>query len=309
MKIKQNIKRALLLVAGLLFFSSMSFAAGSAQKQPTAKNVPAITLNNGVKIPQLGLGTWQLGGDTTQAVKDAIALGYRLIDTAQRYGNEAEVWQGIKASGINRKEIFITTKVWTDAMRQGKVRESLDKSIKKLGGGYIDLVLIHWPAREHIKETWKILEEYVDRGKIKSIGVSNFQPRDIEALLKYARIKPVLNQIQIHPHHTNEANVEYDKKYGIAVESWSPLGRGQILGDKTLAELAKKYNKSVAQIILRWHMQRGLIAIPRSKERNHLAENIDIFNFELSPGDMAIISGLNKNHSVIPGADPDNFTW
>ena len=173
-------------------------------------NVPYITLNNGKKMPQIGFGTWTLYGENAVlSIKNAINSGYRLIDTAQFYDNEAEVYKAIKDSGIPRSEIFITTKITPRNMRDGRVRESLNESLKALGGDYIDLVLIHWPAEEYIKETWQIMEEYVNNGKIKSIGISNFSPNQVEELLKYAKIKPVINQIEIHPYLTQKQNIEF----------------------------------------------------------------------------------------------------
>lgn len=290
-------------ILGIIFFVSPLFA------QNKQAEVPIITLNDGSTIPQLGLGTWTMVTTAKDAVNTAINLGYRLFDTAQAYGNEEEVWQGIGSNGISREEVFIITKIAPNVMREGSVRESLDNSLTKLGGGYIDLVLIHWPVSGHVKETWQIMEEYVQQGKIRSIGLSNFNPHHYEDLMTYAKIKPVLNQIEIHPYLSQEENVEYFKKQGLAVQCWSPLGSGTILQDKTLAELAGKYNKSVAQIILRWDIQRGLITIPRSFVPEELAEDINIFDFELSASDMAVINGLNKNRRVNEKNDPDNFPW
>lgn len=282
-------------------------AHAAAPTQPTG--VPLITMNNGLQIPQFGLGTWTLAENTTPSVRAAIESGYRLIDTAQGYQNEKEVWQGIKESGIARKDVFITTKIGPAEMRKPPQKDALDKSIEALGGEYVDLFLIHWPVLAHIQETWQTMEEYVQKGLIKSIGLSNFNPHHIETLLKYAKIKPVLNQIEIHPYHAQEANVAATRGYGIAVQSWAPLAQGKAIGEETLIGIGKKYNKSAAQVTLRWGLQRGLIIIPRSKNPAHIAENIQIFDFELSAADMAAINGLNKNERLSPQNDPDNFPW
>lgn len=312
MRINHLFSVAFLVVAGLLLPGCKNGTQKDATTAPVTDSIPAIpyiTLNNGMKMPQLGCGTFTLKETTPACVKHAIHLGFRLFDTAQGYGNEAEVWQGIKESGIDRSEVFITSKVSTDAMRNHTVRESLNQSIEVLGGGYIDLMLIHWPVEGFIEETWKIMEEYVDAGKIRAIGLSNFNPRHIDDLLRYARIKPVVNQIEVHPYLTQQEVVGYTFAKGIQVEGWAPLGQGQCLGDETIAGIAGKYGKSVAQVILRWNIQRGLIAIPRCDNPDYTAENLDIFDFELSPVDMAIINGLNKNQRTNSKNDPEHFPW
>lgn len=278
-------------------------------KTITEKNVPLITLNNGVKMPQLGFGTWTLTDKPEQYVREAIEVGFRLVDTAQGYGNEAGVFKGIKDSGIARKDIFITSKVAPDVMRNGTVKQSLDTSLEKLGGEYIDLMLIHWPVKDHIQETWGIMEDYVNKGLLKSIGLSNFNPHHIDDLLKYAKVKPVLNQIENHPTFSNMENTGITLYKDIAVECWSPLGSGKDLTNPVISDVAKKYNKSAAQIILKWDMQRGLISVTRSRNVNHMNEDINIFDFELSPVDMSIINGVNIDERTNPQNDPDNFPW
>lgn len=276
------------------------------------KNIPTVQLSNGVEMPQLGVGTFLVTGDeAVNHIKHAINLGYRLIDTAQGYGNEAEVGKGIKESGIKRSELFITTKISTDAMREGKVRKSIDESLEKLGTDYIDLLLIHWPVVGHIEETWKIMEEYANKGKVRCIGVSNFNAHHIDSLLVYAHIKPVINQIEIHPYMTQQAVVGNTFQKGIQVESWGPLGQGTTgeLKDEVIGQIAKAHKKSIAQVILRWHIQRGLIIMPRCDNFDYTAENMQIFDFELSPAEMEIISGLNKNLRTYKKNDPDNFPW
>ncbi|HRP32090.1 MAG TPA: aldo/keto reductase [Agriterribacter sp.] len=300
-------------LAGFLALGNVSKAAAiigrKQQSISTDNKVPLITLNNGTTIPQLGFGTWTLTDKPGQYVRQAIEVGFRLIDTAQGYQNEAGVGQGIKDSGIDRKDIFLTTKIGPDVMRNRTVKQSIDTSLEKLGSEYIDLMLIHWPVKEHIRETWQIMEDYVNKGLIKSIGLSNFNPHHIDDLLKYAKIKPVLNQIENHPTFSNMENTGITLYKDIAVECWSPLASGKDLDNTVLTSLAKKYNKSVAQIILRWDMQRGLISVTRSTKVHHMKEDINIFDFELSPADMSIINGVNLNQRTNAKNDPENFPW
>ncbi|WP_195333565.1 aldo/keto reductase [Bacteroides salyersiae] len=282
----------------------------TAQATDTLPAIPHVVLNNGMEMPQLGVGTFTLKETAAECVKHAIGLGYRLVDAAQGYDNEAEVWQGIEESGIDRNEVFITSKIAPDAMRSGKVRESLDRTIEAFGGTYVDLMLIHWPVAGKVEETWKIMEEYVDAGKIRAIGVSNFNPHHVDELLVYARIKPAVNQIEIHPYMTQQEVVGNTFAKGIQVEGWAPLGQGgAVLQDGTIGAIARKHGKSIAQVILRWNMQRGLIAIPRCDNADYTAENMDIFDFELSPVEMSVINGLNRNERTYEKNDPDNFPW
>lgn len=214
--------------AGIIGMCVAGCCTVDSQVDVGVKNVPYVTLNNGMEMPQPGFGTSMLKDETaTKAVAEAVRQGYRLIDTAQGYGNEAAVYQGIKASGILRAGIFITTQVNTTEMRENKVRESPEQSLANLGGEYIDLVLIHWPVKGEVESTWKIMEEYVKAGKIRAIGLSNFNPRHINELLKYATIKPVINQIEIHPYLTQRENAGYTFAQNIQVEGWSPLGSGR----------------------------------------------------------------------------------
>lgn len=274
--------------------------------------IPTITLSNGVKMPQLGAGTFLVTGDAAvDQILFALQKGFRMIDSAQGYGNEAQVGEAIRKSGVPREELFITTKIAPDAMRNGTVRQSIEESLAKLGTGYIDLMLIHWPVAGHIEETWRIMEEYVDKGKIRSIGVSNFNPHHIDDLLAYARIKPVINQIEIHPYMTQYDVSGYNFQKGIHTESWGPLGQGTTdeLTNPVISEIAKKHGKSIAQVILRWHIQRGLITMPRCDNPDYVVENLNIFDFELTPAEMEIISGLNKNERTNVKNNPENFPW
>lgn len=266
-------------------------------------------LNNGVEIPVLGLGVFNSGEETSTAVRTAIEFGYRHIDTAKIYGNEEDVAKGIKESGIDRNEIFITTKLWNDDMRAHKQRENIERSLELLKTDYIDLYLIHWPVKDVFVESWKIMEEYYKKGVFRAIGVSNFHKNHMEELLKHAEIVPAVNQVELHPYLTQEKLVDYDTENGIAVECWGPLARGKIFGDEILTLIAGKYAKTVSQIVLRWEIQRGLITIPKSVHEKRIIENGDIFDFELSPDDMKAISNLNKNERMLEGANPDTFTF
>ena len=263
----------------------------------TIKNASTmIKLNNGIEIPQIGAGTWTLKGDTAiNNVRLALQAGFRHIDTAQMYENEEEVGTGIVRSGIAREEIFLATKVNTVVMRNGKeaVRKSIEESIKKLKTDYLDLLLIHWPVKDCVNDTWAIMEEMVKEGKIRSLGVSNFNRHHLEDLFENSTIRPVINQIEVHPLMSQVENVEYNRSLGIQIEAWGPFGQGDIdiTGLPTLKELAKKYGKTTSQIVLRWIVQRGLITIPRCKP-NHFAENLEILKFSLKQEDMEAINSL-----------------
>ena len=272
-----------------------------------------IGLNNGFDIPQIGVGTWTLRGETAQRnVRLALEAGFRHIDTAQMYENESEVGQGIADSGVPRGEIFVTTKVSTSNMRKGPeaVRQSIDESLAQLGTGYIDLLLIHWPVKDCVRDTWQVMEEYVRQGKLRSIGVSNFNRHHLDELLAYADIRPVINQIEVHPLMSQEENIAYNRSLGIQVEAWGPFGQGDIdvVGHPLLQSLAAKYQKSASQIVLRWIVQRQLITIPRAKP-NHFKENLEVMAFSLSDDDMLAISGLNQNMRSSELNDPESFPW
>ena len=272
-----------------------------------------MKLNNGLEIPQIGVGTWTLRGETArQNVRLALQAGFRHVDTAQMYENESEVGQGIADSGLPRNEIFVTTKVSTSIMRNGNeaVRQSIDESLAKLNTGYIDLLLIHWPVKSFVKRTWQVMEDYVRQGKVRSIGVSNFNRHHLDDLLLYADIRPVINQIEVHPLMTQEENIAYNHALGIQVVAWGPFGQGDIdvIGHPLLQSLATKYQKTASQIVLRWIVQRYLITIPRAKP-NHFAENLEIMAFSLSDEDMLAISALNQNLRSNVLNDPENFPW
>lgn len=269
-----------------------------------------IQLTNGEKIPQIGLGVYQTpdGQSTINSVKWALEAGYWHIDTAKIYQNEESVAQGIKDSHIDRRDIFITTKLWNEDIRNRNTKEAFEESLKKLQTDYIDLYLIHWPA-QGFEEAWAVMEELYLEGKIKSIGVSNFQKHHLEKLNQTAKIKPLINQIESHPYFNNQELINYCINNQIEVEVWSPLGGtgGNLLTDETLNTLATKYNKTVAQIVLRWDIQRNVIVLPKSTHQDRIISNLNIFDFELSKEDMETINQLNKDQRV--GPDPDNFNF
>lgn len=271
------------------------------------------TLNNGVKIPIVGFGTWQMpeGEHTENIVEHAIRSGYRHIDTAKVYGNETSVGKAIKASGIDREDLFVTTKLWNDAHGYEEAKQAIDESLKKLDLDYVDLYLIHWPNpkqhrdnwEEPNAEAWKAMEEAVEAGKIKAIGISNFMIHHIEALLKTTKIKPVVNQIYLNPSDHQEEVVQFCRDNDILVEAYSPLGSGRIFEIDELQEIALKYDKSVAQIVLRWHLDKGFVPLPKTATMERVVENADIFDFELLEEDIKKIDsfeGVAGTHS-----DPD----
>jgi len=269
---------------------------------PLKNSVPAVTLNNGILMPRLGFGTNTLKGAMgTQSVSDAISVGYRLIDTAHIYGNEEAVGEGIKQSGIDRKELFITSKLWVDFAGYESTKKAFETSINKLGTEYLDLYLIHRP-RGDVKGTWLAMEELYKAGKIRAIGVSNFLPDQLNDMMEYAKITPAINQIETHVFFQENNSYEFLKNSETQMEAWSPFaaGRNGIFENQTLAEIGKKYNKSNAQVSLRWHYQRGVVAIPRSSQKAHMIENLDIFNFELSETDMKTIATLDLNKTQFP---------
>ena len=275
---------------------------GALHSRGTGSSIPAVKLNNGLAMPYLGFGTHSLKGSVCeQNVSEAISVGYRLIDTATVYGNEEFVGAGIKQSGINREELFITSKVWVEDSGYEKAKKAFQTSLDKLGTDYLDLYLIHRP-RGDVKGSWQAMEDLYEEGKIKAIGLSNFEKDQMDELMEYARIKPAVNQIETHVFFQQSEAHEVLKKYDIQMEAWSPFaaGRNGIFTNQTLADIGNKYHKSIAQVCLRWHYQRGIVAIPRSSQKAHMMENLDIFDFELSKTDMHTISGLDLNTTQFP---------
>jgi methylglyoxal/glyoxal reductase len=265
-------------------------------------------LNNGVEIPYLGLGVFQVkdGEETVNAVRWAIEAGYRHIDTAAMYGNEKSVGQGIRDSGIDRKELFVTTKLLPSDMLPGMQIEAFEKSLKLLQTDYVDLYLIHWPAAGKSMESWKALEEIYKSGRARAIGVSNFVEHHLDDLLRGAKIVPAVNQVECHPHLSQQSLAAYCEKLGIAFEVWSPLGGtgGQLLKDPVLKKIANKHRKSIAQVVLRWDLQRDMVTIPKSIHQARIIANTDIYDFELSSDEMKTINDLDGNPQR-SGPNPD----
>ncbi|MEG7335387.1 glyoxal/methylglyoxal reductase [Bacillus sp. 0102A] len=264
-----------------------------------------VTLHNGVEMPWFGLGVFKVenGSEATESVKAAIKNGYRSIDTAAVYKNEEGVGIGIKESGVAREELFITSKVWNEDQGYETTLAAFEKSLERLQLDYLDLYLIHWPGKDKYKDTWRALEKLYKDGKIRAIGVSNFQVHHLEELLKDAEIKPMINQVEFHPRLTQKELRDYCKKQGIQLEAWSPLMQGQLLDNEVLAQIAERHNKSVAQVILRWDLQNEVVTIPKSIKEHRIIENADIFDFELSQEDMDKIDALNKDERVGPNPD------
>lgn len=268
-----------------------------------------VTLNNGVKMPAFGLGVYKVedGSQVVETISTALQLGYRLIDTAAFYENEEGVGRAIKDSGIPREEIFITTKVWNTDQGYESTLKAFDESIRKLGLDYIDLYLIHWPVKGKYIETWRALEKLYKEGKVRAIGVSNFKEHHIDDLVENCSEKPAVNQVELHPLLSQEGLREYCLEKDIKVEAWSPLSRGRFFDQPILQSIAADHKKTPAQVILRWHLQNGVIAIPKSVTPARQKENADIFDFELSEKVMELINGLNRDERF--GADPDHFDF
>jgi len=263
-----------------------------------------ITLNNGTKIPRLGIGCWRSpSGDVTKnSVLWALEAGYRHIDTAAIYKNEADVGNAIKESGIARKDIFVTTKLWNTDSRAHRQREAFEESLDRLGLDYVDLYLIHWPVENFVE-----LEKIYRSGRAKAIGVSNFKVHHLQTLLNSAEITPAVDQMEFSPYMQDNEAVDFCRAHGIAYEAWSPLGAGTLLEEPTLVKLSQKYGKSTAQVILRWVLQRDIIVFPKSNHKERIAENADIFDFEISEEDMKLINSLNCGKRT--GSDPDTFNF
>ncbi|WP_033829616.1 aldo/keto reductase [Bacillus andreraoultii] len=267
------------------------------------------TLHNGVKMPYFGLGVYKVedGNEVIQTVKTALEVGYRAIDTAALYNNEEGVGQAIKESGIPREDLFITTKVWNTDQGYDNTLKAFDTSMKKLGLDYLDLYLIHWPGKDKYVETWHALEKLYKDGRVRAIGVSNFHIHHLQKLMEQSDEKPVINQVELHPYLSQKELITFCQNEGIAVEAWSPLGRGRLLNDPTLVEIGKKYGKTAAQVTLRWHLQNEVIVIPKSVTPSRIKENAEIFDFELTEEEMKKIDSLNKNERT--GKDPDEFLF
>ena len=271
-----------------------------------------VTLSNGVKMPQLGYGVYQVDKEECErCVLDALKVGYRHIDTAQSYFNEEEVGNAIAKSGVPREQIFLTTKVWVEHYGYDETRKSVLESMRKLKTNYIDLMLLHQPFADYYG-AWRALEDLYAEGVIKAIGVSNFYPDRLVDICSFARIKPMVNQVETHPHNQEIEAHEWMKKYGVQHEAWAPFGegRGGMFEEPLLVEIGKKYGKTAAQVILRWDMQRNVVAIPKSTHIERMEQNFDIFDFELSEEDMAKIATLDKKQSsFFSHYDPKMVEW
>lgn len=271
-----------------------------------------VTLENGVKMPQLGYGVYQVTKEECErCVLDALKVGYRLFDTAQSYFNEEKVGNAIVKSGVSREEIFLTSKVWIEHYGYEECRKSVLESLRKLKTDYIDLMLLHQPFSDYYG-AYRALEDLYDEGKIKAIGISNFYPDRMVDLASFTRIKPMINQIEIHPYHQQVFSKEWHDKYGVQLEAWAPFGEGRknMFELSELKEIGDKYGKTVAQVILRWHLQRGIVVIPKSTHLERMKENFNVFDFELAQEDMDVISKLDKNESsFFSHQDPSIVEW
>ncbi len=275
-------------------------------------NVPDITLDDGHTVPQLGFGVFQIKpGDMAESVGKALATGYRHIDTAEMYGNEKEVGEAVRAAGLNREDVFITSKLNNGFHRPDDAEKAFDKTLSELGFDYVDLFLIHWPlptkyGGDYVS-TWRTLEGFHKDGRSKSIGVSNFQVEHLERLAKETETVPAVNQIEVHPYFTNDAVRRYGQEHGIATEAWSPIAQGEVLDDATITQIAEKVGKTPAQVVLRWHVQRGDIVFPKSATPSRIEENFRIFDFELDAADVAKITALDRGEAGRTGPNPDVF--
>ncbi|HEV7345995.1 MAG TPA: aldo/keto reductase [Devosia sp.] len=260
-------------------------------------DVPGVSLNDGNTIPQVGYGVWEIPNDKVAGtVVTAVEAGYRLIDTAQGYGNEEGVGKGIRDCGLPREQLFITSKLRTSDQGYDATMKSFTGSLERLGLDYLDLFLIHWPVPKHDRysDTWKAFVQLQRDGRIRSIGVSNFLPEHLERIIGDTGVAPAVNQIELHPEYQQRDVREAHKRHNIAIESYSPLGRGEVLSDANIKAIADKHGKSTAQVIVRWHVQEGLVAIPKSSDPDHIRGNIDVFDFQLADEDMAKIAALDK---------------
>jgi len=275
----------------------------------TTVSIPTVTLNNGVEMPQLGFGVWQITPDerATQAVLTAFDAGYRAIDTARIYTNEGGVGAALEASDLARSDVFVTTKLWNNEQGYDSVLRAFDNSLAKLGTDYIDMYLVHWPVPFHNRyvETWRAFEKLYADGRVRAIGVSNFEPDHLRTLLESANVVPALNQIEFHPYLQQHELFALHRELGIATESWSPLGQGTVLGDPVIGAIAERLGRTPAQVILRWQLQLGNIVVPKSATESRIRENIALFDFELSEDDMAAFATIHRGERV--GQHPNDF--
>jgi 2,5-diketo-D-gluconate reductase A len=276
----------------------------------SAPGVPTITLNNGVEIPQLGFGVFQIPPDeTVKATTTALEVGYRHIDTAQMYGNEREVGIAVRESGIPRGEVFVTSKLNNNRLERDDILRSFDTSLADLGFEYLDLFLVHWPlpgVSDYVAR-WKAMEEIYASGRVKAIGVSNFQPHHLRDLFAASEVRPAVNQIEVHPYLTQDEVRAFGAEHGIVTEAWAPIAKGKVADDAVIQGIAAQVGRTPAQVTLRWHVQRGDVVFPKSVTRSRVAENFDIFDFELDEEAMSAISALNRDERT--GPNPDEFNY
>ncbi len=280
----------------------------------TVSTIPTLSLNDGHRIPQLGFGVFQIPPeDTVQAVTTALEVGYRHIDTAEMYRNEHGVGEGIRASGLSRDEIYITSKLNNDSHRPDDARRALHQTLSEIGSDHVDLFLIHWPLPTlydgDFVSTWKALEEFKQQGRARSIGVSNFQVAHLQRLAQETEVTPAVNQIELHPYLLNDEVRRYGEEHGILTEAWSPIAQGGVLDDPVITAIADRLDRTPAQVVLRWHIQRGSIVFPKSTTPSRIEENFQLFDFELEPADIDSIAGLDKGEAGRTGPNPDQFAY
>ena len=272
--------------------------------------VPTLTLNNGVEIPQLGFGVFQIPpAETAAATRTALEIGYRHVDTAQMYGNEKGVGEAVRDSGLDRGEVFVTSKINNNRLDRDAMLASFDESLAALGFDYLDLLLIHWPlpAVSDYVARWKVMEEIHAGGRVKAIGVSNFQPDHLRALFAASDVPPAVNQVEVSPYLGNEEIRAFDAEHRIVTEAWSPIARGKVADDPVIGRIAEQLGRTPAQVTLRWHVQRGDVVFPKSVKRSRMEENFAIFDFELDESQMAAITALDRGERT--GPNPDEFNW
>ena len=280
----------------------------------TVSTIPTLSLNDGHQIPQLGFGVFQIPAeDTAQAVATALEVGYRHIATAEMYRNEHGVAEGIRASGLSRDEIYITSKLNNGCHRPDDARRALHQTLSELGSDHVDLFLIHWPLPTlydgDFVSTWKALEEFKQQGRARSIGVSNFQVAHLQRLAQETEVTPAVNQIELHPYLLNDEVRRYGEEHGILTEAWSPIAQGGVLDDPVITAIADRLDRTPAQVVLRWHIQRGSIVFPKSTTPSRIEENFELFDFELEPADIDSIAGLDKGEAGRTGPNPDQFAY
>ena len=275
-----------------------------------APGIPAVRLNNGVEIPQLGFGVFQIKPeDTAAATRTALEIGYRHIDTAQMYRNEKQVGEAVRSSGIERAQVFVTSKINNNKLDRDSMLRSFDRTLADLGSEYLDLLLIHWPlpgASDYVQR-WKVMEEIYAGGRVKAIGVSNFQPHHLRDLFASADVRPAVNQIEVHPYLTQDDVRAFDADHEIVTEAWAPIAKGKVADDPVIRRIAEQVGRTPAQVTLRWHIQRGDVVFPKSVTRSRIEENFGIFDFELDESQMTAISALDRGERT--GPNPDEFNW